>query len=186
MKEYREERSVKGAESVISYTLVRKKVKNINMRINREGRVTVSAPSRVSKAYIDDLVISKEKLVIKLLRENEERQARRDSQPCLLYGEDIFEQVCKTWYPLLRNNYEIPYPVIQVRKMKSKWGTCYTTKEKIILNRALLSAPLKAIEYVVVHELAHFVHANHSPAFYKVIEEIMPDWKERRGMLKNL
>ena len=186
MKEYKEERWIQGKELLISYTLIRKKVKNINMRISREGQVTVSSPGKVSEDYLDNFVLSKEEKIVKIRKEYEEKKQTLQEQLTLFYGEDVFEQVCRVWHPLINNRYEIPYPTIQVRKMKSRWGTCHVTKEKIILNRALLGAPMKAIEYVVVHELAHFVYANHSPDFYQVIAEVMPDWKERKALLRQM
>lgn len=185
MKEYQEERTIRGNEIPISYFLFRKKVKNINMRIHREGRITVSAPYHISTSYIDNFVASKEKIIMKNLQEYEERKKREKETPPFLYGEDIFEEVCKKMYLLLAP-YSIAYPQIQIRKMKSRWGTCYVERKKIILNRALLKAPIRAIEYVVLHELVHFVHANHSSDFYRVIGEVMPDWKERKALLKQV
>ena len=185
MKESGKERRVKGKEFSITYSLFRKKVKHINMRIHRDGRITVSAPHYVPATYIDEFVLSKEGVIIKNQQKLEERKKRETDESPLLYGEDIFEEICKKMYFLLEP-YKISYPQIQVRKMKSRWGTCYVQKQKIILNRALLKAPIKAIEYVVLHELVHFIHGNHSSDFYEVIREVMPDWKERKELLKQV
>lgn len=56
-------------------------------------------------------------------------------------------------------------------------------KHKITFNSLLLEKPLESIEYVVVHEFAHFIHPDHSKAFYAFVGQILPDWKERREKL---
>ncbi|WP_223276027.1 M48 family metallopeptidase [Algoriphagus aquimarinus] len=59
-----------------------------------------------------------------------------------------------------------------------RWVSC-TPKGKVILNPTLIKAPKGSIEYVIIHELCHLVHHNHTRAFYALQETIMPDWKER-------
>lgn len=86
-------------------------------------------------------------------------------------------------YQEITKDYRIPYPEIVIRKMKSRWGSCYTTKNKIVLNLSLIKTPIECVEYVVLHELSHFKYPNHSKNFYGFIEKIMPDWKERRKLL---
>ncbi|PKM94113.1 MAG: hypothetical protein CVU84_11675 [Firmicutes bacterium HGW-Firmicutes-1] len=82
------------------------------------------------------------------------------------------------------NPYITKLPILKIRKMKSRWGTCFTTKNTIQLNLELIKKPLEAIEYVILHELAHFVHPNHSKDFYAFVQNYMPDWKQRRALLK--
>lgn len=79
--------------------------------------------------------------------------------------------------------YNIPYPQIKIRYMTSRWGTCHTTKGIITLNSRLIEMSRKAIEYVVLHEFAHFIHPNHSKNFYDFVELLMPDWRERKKEL---
>lgn len=74
---------------------------------------------------------------------------------------------------------------IELRSMKTRWGTCIPAKKKILFNSKLVHCPYEAIEYVVLHEIAHLVHPNHSKAFYSVIEKYMPDWKERKILLQD-
>ncbi|MBQ8299465.1 MAG: M48 family metallopeptidase [Clostridia bacterium] len=74
---------------------------------------------------------------------------------------------------------------IELRAMKTRWGTCIPAKKKILFNSKLVHCPYEAIEYVVLHEIAHLVHPNHSKAFYALIEQYMPDWKERKNLLQD-
>lgn len=78
-----------------------------------------------------------------------------------------------------------PYPVWTVRTMTSRWGSCQPQTGKITLNSKLIFYPKEAIEYVVVHEFAHFAHPDHSRAFWALVAEIMPDYKERKKLLNN-
>ena len=77
----------------------------------------------------------------------------------------------------------IPVPSVEVRKMKSRWGCCFAGKKLVKYNTSLIKTPKKCIEYVVVHELSHFKHQNHSKRFYQYVEKYIPDWKERRKIL---
>lgn len=79
--------------------------------------------------------------------------------------------------------YRIKVPEIEIRKMKSRWGSCFWTKNKIVLNLSLIKVPILCTEYVVVHELSHFKFQNHSKNFYNFISLFIPDWNERRRIL---
>ena len=79
--------------------------------------------------------------------------------------------------------YQVPFPFIKIRKMKSLWGSCSMYKGTITLNRALIHAPFECIEYVAAHELTHFLYPNHSSHFYNRLSSIMPDYKERKKLL---
>lgn len=74
-----------------------------------------------------------------------------------------------------------PYPVV-IRRMETRWGSC-SSKGRMTLNLRLLQAPLPLIDYVIAHELCHQLQMNHSPAYYAVLTEVMPDWKSRRKAL---
>lgn len=79
--------------------------------------------------------------------------------------------------------YNIPEFTLQVRAMKTRWGTCTPGKKKITLNLNLMYAPQEYMEYVALHELAHFVEIYHNTNFYNILSEFMPDWKQRQEIL---
>lgn len=81
--------------------------------------------------------------------------------------------------------YNVNMPTIEVRIMKKRWGSCLYNKNKINLNIFLIQAPKNCIEYVILHELCHFVYPNHSKNFYNFLTVMMPDWKERKTVLEN-
>lgn len=73
---------------------------------------------------------------------------------------------------------------VTVRDFKSRWGCCGADK-KIRLNWRLLMLPVSLQEYVIVHELCHLVHIDHSALFWKEVEKFIPDYKTRRKQLKD-
>ena len=74
---------------------------------------------------------------------------------------------------------------LRIRKMKTRWGSCNPKRSFINLNADLIQAPKIAIEYVVLHELAHLVHPDHSAGFYSYLSVHMPDWKHRKQVLED-
>ena len=98
---------------------------------------------------------------------------------------EVFEQICKEIYPLFQPM-GIKYPLVKIRSMKSRWGSCQPGLGIITLNSKMIELPKEAIEYVVLHEFAHFIHPNHSKDFYGLVEEMMPDWKKRKEMLQGI
>jgi len=90
----------------------------------------------------------------------------------------------------LKLNYEkikvegIPFPKLTIRVLHKRWGSC--TEQGITLNLHLIKAPVYCIDYVIMHELCHLKVPNHSPAFYKLKEKYMVDWKDRKKVLEGV
>ena len=72
---------------------------------------------------------------------------------------------------------------LQIRNQKTRWGSC-SARDVISLNWRLMAAPRPVFEYVVVHELCHLRERNHGPAFWRLVEGLMPDYLEHRQWLK--
>lgn len=79
----------------------------------------------------------------------------------------------------------VAYPKLTIRDMKSRWGSC-SAKKKISLNLKLIQVNEELIDYVVLHELCHLKELNHSPAFYALMDRVLPDWRERRQRLNQV
>lgn len=73
-------------------------------------------------------------------------------------------------------------PQWDCKKMRRRWGSC-SAENKIYLNIELVSAPVELIDYVIIHELCHFIEHNHSPQYYALLSKVCPDWKDLRKML---
>ena len=79
---------------------------------------------------------------------------------------------------------KIPVPNLKIRKMTSRWGVCNTKNHNVTLNYYLSRYDIKCLDYVVVHELSHFIHPNHSKNFWNLVSKYCPNYKECRRMLK--
>ena len=188
-----QERTVCAGEKNIKYILERKQVKNINMRVRPDGSVRVSAGPWADASQIDDFVLSKAEFILKAMKrfENmaeaeekyqEELVKAKAGRESLLADVSLFTEILDEFYTLFVP-YGVKKPKLRVRTMRSCWGSCLVNKGIITLNRKLLMKPRECIEYVVVHELCHFIHPNHSKQFYGFMEQFMPDWKERKARL---
>lgn len=87
-------------------------------------------------------------------------------------------------YPIIQKH-EIQRPDVKVAKMKTLWGSCSRRMNKINLNYYLLKAPPPCIEYVILHELTHFLYPRHDKNFLDFLSVHMPDWRERAKLLDN-
>lgn len=96
--------------------------------------------------------------------------------------ETVVKEICDRFYPTFQER-GIDYPILKFRKMKSRWGSCQPKKGILTFNTRLAEFPVEAIEYVVMHELNHFLHPDHSKSFYKSLSLLMPDWEERKRLL---
>ncbi|MBQ7798402.1 MAG: M48 family metallopeptidase [Clostridia bacterium] len=76
-------------------------------------------------------------------------------------------------------------PIVKIKTMKSMWGNCNFVKRIITLNLYLAKTPMHCIDYVIVHELAHLIHHNHSKDFHDLLSRLLPDWKTRKKTLKD-
>jgi len=73
-----------------------------------------------------------------------------------------------------------------IKNMKTKWGTCNVEKKRIWINLQLTKKPVECLEYVVIHELVHFIEKNHTHKFQALVEKYCPTWKEARKLLAEM
>lgn len=95
---------------------------------------------------------------------------------------DMIERLCQKAHPSFLK-YVPEMPEIKFRHMKSRWGSCNSTKSILTFNYALVHAPVDCIEYVVYHEFTHFIHPNHSKSYYAELSRFVPDYKDKRKSL---
>lgn len=226
-------RTVVAGDREISYQLEQKPVKNLNLRICKDGSVHVSANRFVSPLEVDAFVVSKGTYVLRAIDKFQETVLYRSQPKRYISGETFYIQgrglrlsvaqssrdaissdgiyiylsvknpedlekkhrmvakfldaQCRTvygeilneLYPLFRK-YGVAMPLLRIRNMETRWGSCLVKKGVITLNKRLIEAPRNCIEYVVMHELCHFIYPNHSKQFYGFLSMLMPDWRERK------
>lgn len=221
----------------IIFFVQRKKIKNINLKVNVDGKIIISMPMKMKldrakefiklkinwikkhqdfyknnvvlkesasfeegeilyllgkqyrikllKGKTNNITVNEEFLEIQVKNqyiENKEYIKQYYNNWLRQYTLEIIEKIVKKYQEKLKE-YNIVMPKVEIRQMKSRWGSCYFLRNKIVFSLNLIKTPISCIEYVVLHELSHFRYHNHSKDFYNFISNFMPDWKERRKIL---
>ena len=86
------------------------------------------------------------------------------------------------WYDEFEES--IPIPQLKIRKMRTRWGVCNTKTKNITLNLELFRYDIECLDYVVIHELSHFIEPNHSKKFWGIVEKYCPNYMEIKKKLK--
>lgn len=159
--------------------------KTISLYI-KEAKLIVRAPRGVSIKRIEEMI----KAHFSWIEKNIQKQKKRAEEHPPLTDEEIKARrknareilTRKTEY--FANIMGLKYGRITITGAKGRFGSC-SSKGNIAYSYRLIEYPEAAIDYVVVHELAHLLEMNHSKRFYAIIEKILPDYKERIRLLKN-
>ena len=114
------------------------------------------------KIYVKD-----EKTLDKWLK----KEIKRVFAERLEYNYDLFDE-------------DIPFPKLKIRSMKTRWGVCNKRDNSVTLNSKLIKYSIHEIDYVIIHELSHFVHFDHSREFWETVRIHMPDYKKAVAILK--
>lgn len=94
----------------------------------------------------------------------------------------IYKERLDYWYNVFEE--DIPVPNLKIRNMTSRWGVCNIKNHNVTLNYQLSKYDSSCLDYVIVHELSHFIHPNHSREFWSLVGKYYPKYKECRKMLK--
>ncbi len=144
--------------------------------LGRERTIQVSVGEKRRVVQDGDrLIVSVPAQSREEIRDAVKRMMERESQRTVV---EMLEEVKPAFAA-----YGIPVPQIRFRYMVSRWGSCCPSTRTITFNKYLICVPKECIEYVIVHELAHFLELNHSPDFWAIVEKILPDWRARKQAL---
>lgn len=220
-----------GLEIILS----RKRIKNLNLRIDRDGTVKLSAPFRYPIADIQQFIESKQAWILRhknrilvrpqhaqpqfqtgemhfflgksypLLRYEQAQQAliHLESNQITYYMPEHFSfpqqqkfwqrwhrtqmqaflvDLIKKWEPVLN----VHVKEWGIKTMKTRWGSCHTTQQKIWINLLLIHEPFHCLEYVVVHEMVHLLEPSHNARFYALMTEFLPNWQVSKRYLRDV
>ncbi len=167
------------------FEIIRSERRTLALEITDNAKILVRAPRRCPKAYIQSVVESHTDWIDSHL---EKQRLRAQNRP-ELSEEDCEELIAmaKKEIPPLVEHYAQEMGLapagIKITKATKRFGSC-SSKNRLCFSYRLMMYPQSAIEYVVVHELAHIVHHNHGSDFYALIKTVLPDYKQRDKLLK--
>lgn len=198
----------------LEVVIERKKIKNIYFRINENKEIYVTCPRLVRDSEIrkllQDNIKSLERMYKKVLKDNAKcdkvlllgnelefvESKRIKFVDRTAYGpsvDAINAYLEKKSLKVFQDRLDIIAPTfsnlpkfrLRTRKMKSRWGVCNKGSMTVTLNTLLIHKKVSLIDYVIVHELSHWDHMDHSPAFWKEVERHYPDYKKARKELRD-
>lgn len=171
----------------LEYTLIRSDRKSVSLEIKPDLTLIVRAPRNISKAEIEKLLSKKSDWIANAMIRLKAKQAA-PREPKL--SDDEIDRLRELARQDLINRVNRFAPVlgvscgrVSIRRQKTRWGSC-SSKGNISFNLLLELCPEKVRDYVVVHELCHIIHMNHSKLFWECVESVLPDYRESRSWLK--
>ena len=216
----------------VDVKITRKKIKNLILKVNHEGKILLSVPWGTSDEMIEGFLKREKNWIIerfKELEENKKKISKFENGEMIEYlgkkytlkmvdskknsvaviDEEIYiyspstlstsekKKIFEEWgtkqlASLLKDIVKLTAEkvgyspnTITIKNMKTRWGSCNSIKKSVVFNCQLMYKPISVIEYIVLHELAHIPHPHHQKEFWAFVEKYMPDWKERRKLLKS-
>lgn len=157
--------------------VINKKLKHSYISITRDKKVVVKTPYS-SQSFIDNLLASK---AVWIEQKLQKITTSKPLESTLLHSIESVQSRVEHFSKLMG----LSYSELKFRKMKRRWGSC-TSKGVITLNKELLRLEQELVDYVVVHELAHLKHMNHSKMFHNCVTSYLPDARKREKELQNI
>ena len=169
----------------MEYRIVYSDRRTLCVQITRDCEVVVRAPRRASQKRIDAFVLAHTEWIQKKL---DAQRARGQKYPALIEDELVaLTERAREILPQRVEHFSAIMGVfpahISINRAKTRYGSC-SDKGRINFSCYLMRFDDEAIDYVVVHELAHLKHLNHSKEFWAFVESILPDYKRRRELLR--
>lgn len=173
----------------MEYELVKSKRRTISIEVKPGGLVVVKAPLRMPQRTIDLFIRERADWIEKAVRRVKEKEEAMGEVEKLSDEElkALKKKAREMITPLVEDYAEIMgviYSRIAIRAQSTRWGSC-SKEGNLNFNCLLVLCPEPVMRYVVVHELAHRKHMNHSKLFWAEVEEYMPDYRIYRKWLKD-
>jgi predicted metal-dependent hydrolase len=157
----------------------------MGLEITKDLKILIRAPMRASTRDIEKMVQKYSHWIESHL---EKQRTRLEARPALSFGEqEALRKQAKEIIPSKVAHFSMLMGLepagIMITSAEKRFGSC-SPKNRLCFSWRLMRYPDAAIDYVVVHELAHIRHKNHGKGFYALIETFLPDYKERKKLLK--
>lgn len=169
----------------VEFEIIRSNRRTLAIEVKPGGEVLVRSPKKLSEKHIIDFVGNKFDWILKSIdRQKRNKKAQTFDSEQITYLRQKAKEVIPKRVERFSEILGL-YPTgIKITSAKTRFGSC-SPKNSLNFSLYLMLYPIEAIDYVVVHELAHIKHKNHSKQFYSLIETVLPDYKKRISILKN-
>lgn len=173
--------------AVPPYRLIRSDRRTLSLEVTALPETVVRAPRRCSVAEIERFVQSHERWIARQTQRQLERRDKGLDRPVDPQQEQCLRRQAAQVLPERVAYYSTLMGLkptgVRITSARKRFGSC-SGKNSLCFSWRLMLYPAAAVDYVVVHELAHIRHHDHSPSFYRLIEQYMPDYRQRQAMLK--
>ncbi|MGI6403388.1 MAG: M48 family metallopeptidase [Oscillospiraceae bacterium] len=169
----------------MEYELKRSKRKTLAIEILRDGTVVVRAPMKLPFKEIERFLLQKSAWISKQQMVQRQRLLTRPeptAEELAALTQQAQQHIPKR-VEYYANIMGLSPAGVKITAAKTRFGSC-SYQNRLCFSCRLMAYPQEAIDYVVVHELAHMLHKNHGPDFYALVSSILPDYRERRALLK--
>lgn len=177
----------------MEYQLIRSRRRTLAVQVQADGSVVVRAPLRMPKHEIENFLDEKQDWINTHVRERKLRRAQEEAHPIppltreqlaqlTARAKSVFPERATHFAPLI-GPHGVTYGRITIRHQHSRWGSC-SAKGNLNFNCLLLLAPPEVLDYVVVHELCHRLHMDHSAAFWAEVARVMPEYQRQNRWLR--
>lgn len=168
----------------VSVHFCQKNIKRLSVRITRNGDVVATRPLHTTLEQSENFVVANiDWIREKQLTARQKAEARATQSPLGKTEINAFMAKVSHIFPQCEAKMKLYASKVTVRRMTSRWGSC-SIRRAVSINLELARYPDECLEYVIIHELAHIVHHNHSQAFWNLVEEYCPDWRRIRRSLR--
>lgn len=169
----------------MDYELIRSNRRTLALEITREGRVVLRAPYRATQAQIDAFFTGRRQWLEESLAKVQAHRAAYP-EPDAIQAARLKAQalaILPERVAYYGRRMGLNPTAITITGAKTRFGSC-SSQGHIAFSWRLMQYPPEAVDYVVVHELAHLVHHNHSGAFYSLVASVLPDHAQRAALLR--
>ena len=169
----------------MEYEIIRSKRRTLSLEVTRGARVLVRAPVNCPQETIDSFVRSHEawlKKAVERVRAGELAHPEPDEQERQRLIERAKQVIPRrvAYFSLIMG---LTPTGVRITGARTRFGSC-SAKNSLCFSCFLMRCPEEAVDLVVVHELCHIRVKNHGPAFYALLEQTLPDWRERKRLLR--
>ena len=166
----------------IKVLIIKKDIKHLYLRV-KEDHIQINAPKYISQERIKNFICKHFLFIQQKLEEKSYLFGEENALANKELYKELLPKVIEQFLKVYTKKMNLYPSKIGYRFNSSRWGSC-SAKNSINFNYYLAKLPKRLIEYVVVHELAHIKHKNHSKEFWKFVEQFLPDLKERKKELR--